>query len=56
VARSAWHTAACSRTLVLKQCLQLPVPLWRESMCLLGGEYAEAARQQQRNDEGSDSD
>ena len=55
VARSAWHTAACSRTLVLKQCLQLPVPLWRESMCLLGGEYAEAARQQQRNDEGSDS-
>jgi len=24
------HTAACSRSLVLKQCLQLPTPLWRE--------------------------
>ncbi|PRW39208.1 transcriptional regulator [Chlorella sorokiniana] len=37
IAAGAWHTAACSRTLVLKQCLQLPVPLWREAMCLMGG-------------------
>jgi hypothetical protein len=41
---------------VLKQCLQLPVPLWREAMCLLGGEHAETARRQRRLDEGSDSE
>ena len=39
------HAAACSRNLVVKQCLQLPVPLWREIMELLGGEYAKAAEQ-----------
>jgi putative AlgH/UPF0301 family transcriptional regulator len=56
VARGAWQPAACSRTLVLKQCLQLPVPLWREVMCLMGGEWAEAARRERRADDGSDSD
>jgi putative AlgH/UPF0301 family transcriptional regulator len=56
IAAGAWQPAACSRTLVLKQCLRLPVPLWREAMCLLGGEWAETARQQRRQDEGSDSD
>ena len=56
ISRGAWQPAACSRTLVLKQCLKLPVPLWRECMCLLGGEWAEAARRQQRIDEGSDSE
>ncbi|KAL4856413.1 hypothetical protein ACK3TF_003210 [Chlorella vulgaris] len=56
IAAGAWQPAACSRTLVLKQCLRLPVPLWREAMCLLGGEWAETARQQRRQDEGSDSE
>lgn len=56
ISRGAWQPAACSRTLVLKQCLKLPVPLWRECMCLLGGEWAEAARRQRRIDEGSDSE
>lgn len=55
IAAGAWHTAACSRVLVLKQCLQLPTPLWREVMCLMGGQYAEQAREQQRLDEGSES-
>lgn len=54
VAAGAWHTAACSRLLVLKQCLQLPTPLWREVMCLMGGRYAEQAREQQRLDEGGE--
>jgi hypothetical protein len=36
-------TAACSRPLILKQCLQLPVPLWRELLQLMGGEYLAAA-------------
>jgi len=39
----AWYPAACSRSLVLKQCLQLPTPLWREVMLLLGGQYQEEA-------------
>ena len=43
-----WHggryTAACSRSLVLKQCLQLPVPLWKEILELMGGQYAQVAR------------
>ena len=38
------YPAACSRPLILKQCLQLPVPLWRELLQLMGGEYMAAAR------------
>ena len=56
VAEGAFHTAACSRSLVLKQCLQLPTPLWREVMCLMGGQFAEEARAAQRADDGSDDD
>lgn len=36
--------------------LQLPVPLWRETMCLMGGRFAEEARQQQAADGDSDDD
>lgn len=43
VAAGAWRTAACSRSLVLKQCLSLPVPLWVETLRLMGGECAEEA-------------
>lgn len=31
-----WRTAKCSRSVVLKQCWQLPVPLWREVHKLMG--------------------
>lgn len=44
IQEGCWHTAAAARPLVLKQCLQLPVPLWREVLGLMGGEYAETAR------------
>uniref|UniRef100_A0A061RL08 Transcriptional regulator n=2 Tax=Tetraselmis sp. GSL018 TaxID=582737 RepID=A0A061RL08_9CHLO len=44
VARGAWVPAACSRPLVLKPCLGLPTPLWREVMELMGGDFGEEAR------------
>jgi putative AlgH/UPF0301 family transcriptional regulator len=43
VARGAWIPVAAARPLLLKQVLQLPTPLWREVLDLLGDE--EAARQ-----------
>lgn len=45
VARRHWYTAACSRGIILKHCIQLPTPLWREVLELMGGEYHEVARQ-----------
>ena len=42
------YTAACSRSLVLKQCLKLPVPLWKEILLLMGGEYAQIASKRYR--------
>jgi len=41
--RGAWIPVAASRALILKQVLQLPTPLWREVLQLLGD--AEAVRQ-----------
>ena len=38
--QGVWWTAAASRGVALKQCLQLPVPLWMEVLCLMGGEQA----------------
>ena len=46
------HQAASSRSLVLKQCLQLPTPLWREVLLLLGGAFAQEADEEA--DEGED--
>uniref|UniRef100_A0A7S3E292 Transcriptional regulator n=1 Tax=Chloropicon laureae TaxID=464258 RepID=A0A7S3E292_9CHLO len=43
---SVWIAAACSPEIVLKQVIQLPKPLWREVMELLGGEYALMSKQQ----------
>lgn len=51
IAKGAWFTAACSRSLVLKSALQLPVPLWSEVLQLMGGEYAELARDSYEGDE-----
>ena len=39
----AWIAAAASRAVVLKQCARLPVPLWREVLLLMGGEYVDIA-------------
>ena len=44
VESGVWYAAASSRAVVLKPCLGLPVPLWRECLGLMGGEYAKAAR------------
>lgn len=41
-----WITAACAPELVLKQVIQLPKPLWREVLELMGGEYAIMSKQQ----------
>lgn len=37
--------AAASRVIVLKQCLGLPTPLWKEVLALMGGKYTQMARQ-----------
>jgi putative transcriptional regulator len=41
-----WVAAACAPELVLKQVIQLPKPLWREVLELMGGEYAIMSKQQ----------
>lgn len=46
VEKREWFSASCSRSLVLKPCLRLPVPLWREVLALMGGEYAETAERE----------
>lgn len=51
VLEGCWHTAACSRALMLKQCLQLPVPLWQEVMMLMGGDFLKQAQDVRRIDE-----
>lgn len=38
-----YTVASCSTTMVLKNCLSLPVPLWCEVNLRLGGKYAEEA-------------
>lgn len=40
----ARYCAACAKELVLKPVIQLPKPLWREILELMGGEYAECSR------------
>ena len=39
LSRGVWYCAAASRVLALKQCLSLPLPLWREVLHLMGGDY-----------------
>jgi len=38
------QSVACARALALKQCIQLPKPLWHEVMELCGGELREISR------------
>jgi putative transcriptional regulator len=35
---------ACARALALKQCIQLPKPLWHEVMEFCGGELSEISK------------
>ena len=39
-----YQPIACARALALKQCIQLPKPLWHEVMELAGGELREISR------------
>lgn len=39
-----WCALACARPVALKQCIQLPKPLWHEVLELAGGELAEVSR------------
>jgi hypothetical protein len=39
-----YHAVACTRALALKQCIQLPKPLWHEVMELCGGELSEISK------------
>jgi len=39
-----YQPIACARSLALKQCIQLPKPLWHEVMELCGGELREVSR------------
>jgi len=48
VDKGVWYTAAASRPVIVKQCLQLPKPLWMEVMELMGGQYAETAKAEAR--------
>ena len=43
-----WIVAASSSRLVLKPCVQLPTPLWVETLTLLGNEWARAAEAETR--------
>lgn len=45
-----WMAAASSRAIALKQCLQLPVPLWVEVLMLCGGSYSEVAKRTREED------
>jgi len=66
VEAGVWHPVSAARPLLLKQCLQLPKPLWREVMELCGGDLADEAKdayaprdafdQQQSNDDDDDDD
>jgi putative AlgH/UPF0301 family transcriptional regulator len=45
-----WMAAASCRAIALKQCLQLPVPLWIEVLMLCGGGYSEVAKRTREED------
>lgn len=45
------YTASISRSLLLKQGIRLPVPLWREVLLLMGGQYTAVAADGWEGDE-----
>jgi Uncharacterized ACR, COG1678 len=48
VLANKYQPVACSRSLALKQCIQLPEPLWHEVLNLCGGELAEISKEEQQ--------
>jgi len=44
VEAGVWYLASCSKKFVLKQCIQLPKPLWNEVMEHMGPPYSDIAR------------
>ena len=43
--RASWYVAAASSDVVMPHCIQLPVPLWRQVLGSMGGDYARLARE-----------
>ncbi|CAN0546668.1 unnamed protein product, partial [Ectocarpus sp. 12 AP-2014] len=44
IQRGVWMPVATSTNVILKHCLSLPVPMWREVMTLMGPKYGLLAR------------
>ena len=44
VEAGVWYLASCSKRFVLKQCIQLPKPLWNEVMEHMGPPYSDISR------------
>lgn len=44
IERGVWFPAATSTNVIMKHCLGLPVPMWREVMTLMGPKYGLLAR------------
>ena len=44
IEENLWHPCCTSRNLILKECISLPTPLWREIMQLMGGRYIKIAQ------------
>lgn len=44
VAMGVWYVACCSKDIILKHCIQLPKPLWREVLELMGDPYADISK------------
>ena len=42
-ASGMWYVAEASRVIALKECMQLPLPLWREVLHLMGADYEKVA-------------
>ncbi|CAM9551339.1 unnamed protein product, partial [Choristocarpus tenellus] len=43
--RGIWYAVSASTNIVLKHCIQLPVPLWREVMTLMGPKYGQVSQE-----------
>lgn len=44
IKKGIWYVAASSNDVITNQCIQLPRPLWRQVLDLMGGKYADIAR------------
>lgn len=44
VAMGVWYLACCSKDTILKHCIKLPKPLWREILELMGDPYADISK------------